>query len=149
MTSELAIITFSDEVMELPSGSCLCGGTDSHCASLIKLTLNRLNLHVLTVIGNGSATKGTLLRDETLRLVIRIFRRLGELSSLEVSTWSRGWGLGIREQSEIHGLSFLCFMNTPTQSFNPHVSFPSRFSPFLPSPSLQIHSCCCDLKGQK
>lgn len=50
MTSELAIITFSDEVMELPSGSCLCGGTDSHCASLIKLTLTRLNLHVLTVI---------------------------------------------------------------------------------------------------
>lgn len=148
MTSELAIITFSDEVMELPSGSCLCGGTDLHCASLIKLTLTRLNLHMLTVIGKGSATKGKLLRDKTLQLVIQISRRLGQLSSLEVSTWSCGWGLGI-EQSETHGLSFLYFMNTPTQSFNPHVSFPSRFSPFLPSPSLQIHSCCCDLKGQK
>lgn len=149
MTSELAIITFSDEVMELPSGSCLCGGTDLHCASLIKLTLTSLKLHVLTVIGKSSATKGTLLQDETVQLVIRIFRRLGQFSSLEVSTWSRGWGLGIREQNEIHGSSFLCFMNTPTQSFNPHVSFPSPFSPFPPSPSLQIHSCCCDLKGQK
>lgn len=107
MTSELAIITFSDEVMELPSGSCLCGGTDLHCASLIKLTLTRLKLHVLTVIGKGSATKGTLLRDETLQLVIQIFRRLGQLSSLEVSTWSHGWGLGIREQSEIQFVFFM------------------------------------------
>lgn len=60
MTSELAIITFSDEVMELPSGCCLCGGTDLPYASLIKLTLTGLKLHVLTVIGKGSATKGTL-----------------------------------------------------------------------------------------
>ena len=149
MTSELAIITLGDEVMELPPGSCPCGGTDLHRASLIKLTPTRLKPCVLTVIGKGSATKGTLLRDETLRLVMQICHRLGRLSSLEVSTWSRGWELGIKEQSEIHGSSFLCFMNTPTQSSNPRVSFPSPFSLPPSPPSLQIHSCCCDLKGQK
>lgn len=61
MTSELAIITLGDEVMELPPGSCPYGGTDLHRASLIKLTPTRLKPHVLTVIGKGSATKGTLL----------------------------------------------------------------------------------------
>lgn len=121
MTSELAIITLGDEVMELPPDSCPCGGTDLHRASLIKLTPTRLKPRVLTVVGKGSATEATLLRDETLQLVMQICHHLGWLSSLEVSTWSHGWGLGIREQSEIHGSSFLCFMNTPTQSSNPRV----------------------------
>lgn len=61
MTSELAIITLGDEVMELPPGSCPYGGTDLHRTSLIKLTPTRLKPRVLTVIGKGSVTKGTLL----------------------------------------------------------------------------------------
>jgi len=47
MTSELAIITLGDEVMELPPGSCRAEAHSFAALPLITLTLARLKLGVL------------------------------------------------------------------------------------------------------
>lgn len=97
-----------------------------------------------TGIRKGSVTKGTLLREWT-------WVSHADLSQFWITFKSRGFnlvpwvGAGDKGTKWNPPSSFLCLMNTPTQPSNPCIWFP--FFLFLPL-LLQIHSCCCELKGQ-
>lgn len=118
-----------DEVMELPPGSCRAEAHSFAALPLITLTLARLKLGVLPW-SEGVRWQKAHYCETGLELVMQICHSFGSLSSLEVLTWSRGWVLGIREQSEIPvHLSYVSWIHPRNPLIHAYDFLSSSFCP--------------------